>query len=387
MSNAPLAGIVGPMAARRFLFLFSDTGGGHRAGAQAVAQALHDLYGDAVRVTLVDALVYSRKWPFHRFPAWYPAMLRGGAIPWKIGFRLTDRAFAVEALTRLAYPYVRPALRALFQEHPADVIVSFHALLNRLLGLGVAEAPHPIATATVVLDILSAHALWFGRGLDRYFLPRKGMTARAQTLGVPREKIIPAGMPVRREMVEAATMPKARARKLLGLEEEGRIVLVVGGGEGMGPMPAVVQALLARKPQAQIIAMAGRNRTLRHNLLALASSQPLRVEGFTNQMHLWLRAADILVTKAGPNTLAEAFVMALPIVLYTAIPGQEEGNVLLVQEHDAGVWAPGPNRAADAVLALLADESRRRAMARRAGELATPRAAATIARELFSLAR
>ena len=374
------------MPAKRFLLLFSDTGGGHRAGAQAVAQALQHRYGDAVQVTLLDALVYSRKWPFYRFPAWYPHMVRGRAIPWKLGFRLLDRASAVEMATRATYPYVRPALRALFEEHPADVIVSFHALLNRLLGLGVREAPRPIATATVVLDMISAHALWFGRGLDRYFIPYEKMAGRAMALGIPRERLAPVGMPVRREMVEAARTPQARARKALGLDEARPVVVIVGGGDGMGPMARVTEAILRRRPQAQIAAIAGRNPLLRRHLHALARSHPLRVEGFTNDMHLWLRAADILVTKAGPNTLAEAFVMGLPTVLYAAIPGQEEGNVRLVLEQDAGVWAPGPERAADAVMVLLRDEELRRAMGRRAGELATPHAADAIARELYNLA-
>ena len=373
------------MTPKRFLLLYSDTGGGHRAGAQAVAQALHARYGDAVQVELVDALVYSRKWPFHRFPAWYPAMLRGRAIPWQIGFRLTDHRSMADALTRAVYPYVRPALRALFREHPADGVVSFHALLNRLLGLGMAETPRGMATATVVLDMLSAHALWYGRGLDRYFLPWEEMRARAQALGVRREQIRVVGLPVRREMVEAAGMTKAQARAALGLPANMPLVLITGGGEGMGPMVAVVRALLARKPRAQIAAIAGRNPRLQAQLLALARDHPLRVEGFTEQMHLWLRAADILVTKAGPNTLAEAFVMGLPLILYTAIPGQEEGNVRLVQARKAGLWTPRAGQAADAVMALLGDEARRKDMGRRSEELAAPHAADLIARELFML--
>ncbi len=374
------------MPAKRFLLLFSDTGGGHRAGAQAVAQALHQAYGDAVHVILVDALVFSRKWPFHRFPAWYPYMVRGRAWGWKMGFRLTDRAAAVEILTRLAYPYVRPALHALFEAYPADVVVSFHALLNRLLGLGVREARPPVATATVILDMISAHALWFGRGLDRYFLPQEALAARAKALGISPETLVVAGMPVRGEMVEAAKMPQARARNLLGLNEDGRVVLVVGGGDGMGPMADVVKAILQRDLPAQIVTIAGRNDLLRQRLRSLTPTSSLRIEGFTQEMHLWLRAADILVTKAGPNTLAEAFVMGLPTVLYAAIPGQEEGNVRLVEGHGAGVWAPHPQRAADAVASLLKDEEGRRAMGRRARELATPHAAETIARELYNLA-
>jgi len=100
-----------------------------------------------------------------------------------------------------------------------------------------------------------------------------------------------------------------------------------------------------------------------------------------------MRAADILVTKAGPNSLAEAFLAGLPLVLYTALPGQEEGNVDHVVGNGAGIWAPLPRVAARAVLQLLNDPERRAEMAKRSQALARPFATEQIAREIWRLAR
>ena len=57
-------------------------------------------------------------------------------------------------------------------------------------------------------------------------------------------------------------------------------------------------------------------------------------------MPQFMQASDVLITKAGPGTISEAFIAGLPIILYSRIPGQEEGNVTYVVEHGAGVWAP-----------------------------------------------
>ena len=369
------------MAPRRFLFLFSDTGGGHRAGAEAVAQAMVRLYGDAAQVTLVDALVASEKWPFHRFPAWYPTMLRARAMPWKAGFWLTDHRLVVDGLTRLIWPYVRSSLHRLLDEYPAQVVVSFHALLNRLLGLGL---PSGVASATVVLDFLTAHALWYGRGLDCYALPYGEMVAQARRWGVPEDRVQVLGMPVRQAILDVRAWSPAQARSRLGMPLDRPVVLVVGGGEGMGPQVSVVQALVARRPEAHLVVITGRNARVRQALQAM-HPKPYRVLGYTQEMAWWLRAADVLVTKAGPNTLAEAFVLGLPLVLYTAIPGQEEGNVTLVRSHGAGVWAPRPAQAAHAVMHLLRHPQERAIMAQRAAALATPDAAASIARCLWAL--
>ena len=64
----------------------------------------------------------------------------------------------------------------------------------------------------------------------------------------------------------------------------------------------------------------------------------LRVLGFVRNVPELMGASDVLITKAGPGTICEGFVAGLPIILYDAIPGQEEGNIALVEEQGAGVY-------------------------------------------------
>ena len=94
------------------------------------------------------------------------------------------------------------------------------------------------------------------------------------------------------------------------------------------------------------------------------------------------------MTKAGPSSIVEAFNAGLPLILSSALPGQEQGNVTYVVQEGAGVWAPGPEKVAQAVRAWLSDEGREAlhwagANARR---LAYPRAAWDIADEIGRLA-
>jgi len=370
---------------KHFLFLFSDTGSGHRSGALAVSQAMTSLYGDAVTVTLVDVFAELQKWPFDRFSTWYPAMVKGRSLPWKVGFELADSQAAVNSLTRLARPYIKTPFRQLLTRYPVDAIISFHPIPNRLLALEVAQTRSNIRTATVVLDFLSAPAFWFASGLDLYIVPYAAMIERARRLSpipLPMEAL---GMPVRKRILEGRRLPRDEAKASLGFPPSRPLVLLVGGGDGVGPIEKMTQRLLKAHPRASIAVIAGRNERLHHHLTSLAQTYSLHVEGFTEHMDRWLRAADILVTKAGPNSLAEAFVMGLPTVLYAAIPGQEDGNVTLVKDHGAGIWAPGPKRSVEAILSLLDDPQRREYMTRQAKSLATPDGATKIARRLWRL--
>jgi UDP-N-acetylglucosamine:LPS N-acetylglucosamine transferase len=454
---------------KRFLFLFSDTGGGHRASAQAVKGELARLYGEHQSVEMVDVFVALDQWPFARFPEWYPMAVSLKGLPWGVGFHLSDDVGLMKTMSRLVWPYARTAMCRLLQQHPADVIVSFHPVPNASLFLGLRQLGARTPVAVVALDLVTTHASWFAAEADITLVPTPLAKERALRCGVSPNQVHVRGMPTRRSFITAMQLSKEEARLCLGLPQDRPMVLISGGGEGMGPLEQVVRAV-ARETAgaADVVVITGKNRALyealscpgdvyrrtgdlyrqgwcrslsalgtlsaprtagapiststplpkplgfqktpkvfrRPRLLAQASPNlwgfgkpqrfsgddqgptppSVRIEGFVDNMEIWMRAADILVTKAGPNSVAEAFIAGLPLVLYTALPGQEEGNVAYVVENGAGIWAPIPRHAAQAVAHLLADSEARLAMAARSSALANPQATEEIARDLWSLA-
>ncbi len=346
---------------------------------------MHRLYGQGAAVELVDVFVDVGRWPFTHFPRWYPTMVKLRGIPWGIGYRFSNHLKWVERASTLTWPYVGKSLCDLLRRHRADVVVSFHCVPNSSLLLAMRQLGWRMPVAVVILDMVTAHASWFAPGADLYCAPTEATRRLAIRWGVDPQRIVVTGMPIRRSFVEAMHLSRGAARRRLGLPSDGVVVLFVGGGDGMGPLARVVRAVAVRRPDAHLVAITGRNRTLYRRLRGLELPTPLRVEGFVRDMEVWMRAADILVTKAGPNTLAEAFTMGLPIVLYAALPGQETGNVTHVVSHGAGVWASRPRRAADAVLTLVRDEVARTRMAEASRALAHPHATEEITRRLWSL--
>ncbi|MGC9467218.1 MAG: MGDG synthase family glycosyltransferase [Anaerolineae bacterium] len=369
---------------QRFLFLFSDTGGGHRASAQAVKDELVRLYGSSAAVEMLDIFVEMNRWPFHRFPAWYPTAVGLNGIPWGVGFHLSDGVRLMTAMSKLLWPYARTPLCDLLRRHPADVIVSFHPIPNCAIFLALQRLGQQPPVVIVTLDLVTAHAGWFTPGAHLYTVPTYAAKARALRWGLPESRIRVTGMPTRRSFLLSMDLPKSQARAQLHLPQEKAIVLIVGGGEGMGPLGQVVRAIAEQRPNAHIVVITGRNQALYEELANAGLPGSVQVEGFVSNMEVWMRAADLLVTKAGPNTLAEAFIPGLPLVLYTALPGQEAGNVDHVVENGAGIWAPLPRLAAQAVMELLNNPSARASMARRSQALARPFATEQIAQALWS---
>jgi 1,2-diacylglycerol 3-beta-galactosyltransferase len=370
---------------KRFLFIISDTGGGHRASANAVKDAMFSLYDKEAFIDTVDLFVEMDRWPFDRFPDWYPHFVSKRGLPWALSFYLSNRVRLVKTMSRIVWPYVRNAMCEVLREHPADVIVSFHPIPNHGIQLALQHLGWQIPVATVAVDLVSTHASWFVPGADVYLVPTKGAKQRAIRWGIAPNRIFITGMPTRRSFREVMALPQYAAREQLTIPQDKPAVLIVGGGEGMGPLAEVVQSISQKNLDIHITVIAGRNKSLQQELMHMSFSTPVQVMGFVDNMEIWMRAADILVTKAGPNTLSEAFISGLPMVLYTAIPGQEEGNITHVVNNGAGLWAPQPRVTASAVEYLIKHPEARERMAVQSRKLARPYASNEIALKLWEL--
>ncbi len=116
-------------------------------------------------------------------------------------------------------------------------------------------------------------------------------------------------------------------------------MLLMGGGFGWGPMEGMVEVVLRMPESVQALVIAGKNEPLRQRLLKRVAGQERRIQihGFTDRVHMFLEAADILVGKAGGLTSSEAMARGVPIVAVRPIPGQEERNVDYLQEAGAAV--------------------------------------------------
>ena len=144
-----------PKQQPNILFLFSDTGGGHRSATEAIIEALHLEYGNQYRTEMVDIFKDYAPPPLKMLPALYPRIVRAPQA-WGLGYHLSNGPKRVSVLSASAWPYVRNAYRRLVREHPSDLIVSVHSLANEpvLRALGHERPPF----ITVVTDLVSVHA-------------------------------------------------------------------------------------------------------------------------------------------------------------------------------------------------------------------------------------
>lgn len=372
----------------RVLLVYLNTGGGHRSTAHAAAETLRDLYGGRVHIDLVDVTAEYFSWPLSELSAVYRALVQLHGWPWALTYHLTNGPRRLSLLKDLWWHLTGGSILTLLDDHPADVIVCCHPLLKApcAQALRIKSPDKPLIT--LVTDLASGHASWFIYGDDRCLVATERARERAVTCGLPRNRVKVTGLPVKPCFIDAARRDPATVREKLGLDPDGPVILLLSGADGVGPLCRLVKAIIDSGVKAELAVITGRNDALRRDLVSRTWSLPVHVKGFVDNIHEWMVAADLLVTKAGPSTISEALVMGLPMILSGALPGQERPNVDYVVENDAGVWAPTPREAAAEVARLLGSERPLLdQMSKRAQSLARPGAARRVAKIIWESAQ
>jgi 1,2-diacylglycerol 3-beta-galactosyltransferase len=356
-------------------FLFSDTGGGHRAASEAIIEAIHCEFGEAVNTEMVDFLKDYAPPPFNRLPEAYPEMVRRPEL-WGAMFDISDGRPQARIVTSTFWPIARRAARRLVSDHHSEMLVSVHPIANSfvLKALGKNHLPF----VTVVTDLVSAHAMWFDQRADLILVPTEMARQNAIQYHMSASKVRVVGQPVSIRC-SAPVGDKVLLRKRLGWPKAKKVVLVVGGGEGMGPLAETARAIDESGLDVCLVIVTGRNNKLEAELKEQTWENPTFIYGFTREMPDFMRAADVIVTKAGPGTIAEALNAELPIILYAKLPGQEDGNVDFVVSEGVGVWAPEPLAVVRALTRWVCRPLERRKVVKNCRRAARPDAARQIA--------
>jgi 1,2-diacylglycerol 3-beta-galactosyltransferase len=365
----------------------SDTGGGHRAAAEAIRDALYRRYGEAnVAATLLDVFKASR-FPFNYMPELYPWLVNRSKSSYSMGFRLSDTRRRAALLSRVYYATNIRRFKKMIRANPADVVVCVHSIINRAAKSAYNALDTRPPFITVVTDLVSTHYFWFDRTVERCLVPTEAAYQRGLEAGLQPQQMRVTGLPVHPEFMERLT-DKAAARQALHWHADKPAVLMVAGGDGMGPLYETARAIDEKRLDCQLAIVAGRNQALKTRLESATWQQPVHIYGFVRNMPQLMAAADMIVTKAGPATITEAAIAGLPMILSDAIPGQEEGNVTYVIDNEAGAYAPQPALVADTVEQWLREGpdglTRRAQQARR---IASAEAVWRIAEEVWDWAQ
>ena len=354
---------------RRATILFATiaAGGGHVAGAWAMAESVERHYPGRFELRVSDYMkdlgitgldrLHKDSW---RRALRYPILAR-------VGQRVIDAfpRLTISVQRRILRGFARAAAADLGEDPPL-LIVSNHGLITT----GLAEAKRigglEVRVLTFATEPFNISAYWGDPRADRVLVASEESRRNLLRFGVPAGKMTVIGRPVRQAFLNAPPRDEARAR--LGLEDR-FTCLVSFGGEGLGRNPrASILGLLETDFPLQVVAITGRNEALKEELKALGAER-LRVEGFVDNLAEYLAASDVFVGKAGPSSVYEALAVGRPVLASGYAGLNELGVVRFIESRGLGHHVRTTAALAREVRRYAGDPGLLREVARRCREL------------------
>jgi 1,2-diacylglycerol 3-beta-galactosyltransferase len=372
----------------RVAILTGNMGGGHRSCARSLAEAFEGR-ARVIPLYLIDEYA---PFPFNTMSATYGPWVNYAPWLWRLAYRFGASRERVEWAERASYPLVRRRIAPPLVTTWPNLVISVHPLQINLPLRILRSAGNQAPFISVVTDPVTPPVAWFCSEVDLCVVATEPARRAAVANGMDPAKVKIIGLPIRRAFAEIHGQSRPGARAALGMRPDLPLVLLTGGGAGIGKLLATARAITCELADHQVPAqmgiIAGNNEALQRRLRSEPWPLPVTVLGFVEDMPGWLAATDLLITKAGPTTLAEAACAGVPVMITGFVPGQETGNVTWTLEHSAGVFAPDITQAAQLVSEWLRPGNPHLAeMAARARSIAQPDAAVRIVEAALDLLR
>lgn len=369
---------------QKILLMYITVRSGHYQAARAVEQGIRRVRPEA-EIFLIDAFAYLNPVLARIVDRMYLSMIQNWPDLWDFLYdnpRIVRRS---DRLRWLLHKYDSPRLKGLLEEFGPDAVACTQAFPCGLVADYKQQAGLEIPLYGVITDFLP-HAYWLSPQVNGYVVAGEAARTWLADRRVPEDRIHSFGIPI--NPVFSDRPDAGLIRRRLQISESVPVLLLMGGGQGLGPLLETVKGLDRLPQPLQMIVVAGSNEALYHRLIRLAPrlSHRLQVFGHVDFVSDLMSVADFIITKPGGVTTSEALAKQLPIVALNPIPGQEARNAEVLEAAGAAVIAKGPQAACRIVEEFLAEPGRLDRLRSKARTLGRPDSAVKTGRLILGAA-
>lgn len=339
----------------RILLLSCSTGEGHDSAAKAVIEALDNCgvlseRHDALALLSPKLAKFIGNWHV-RLYRYAPKLFDAG---YKMAEFITDDQDDPDILYE-ALALGSQKLQRFLTEGSFDAVICTHVFAGMLMTEVRKEYKTKVPCFLVATDY-SCVPYTEQCAMNCYFIPSSDQAGEYAAAGLSKERLIPAGIPIRQAFYSKEE--KHLARAALGLKSDGMVVLLMGGSMGCGPLRKIAKKVRERLPEGgTVITVCGRNERLYESLEDLVDEQ-FRVVGFTQEISRFMDAADIIVTKPGGLSSTEAANKHLPMVFIHTVGGCETYNFDYFLQKGYALGSKNADEVMDLVVGLMRSPER-----------------------------
>lgn len=342
-----------------YLFLYLKTGGGHLAPAKAVAEKIKAKQKNNVDIQLLDGLSESKNLVKKIIEDGYKNAINKAAWTFEFLYALHKINIISKFTAALVSKFVKPAIEKHILNTQPGKIVIFHFFLIKPVFEIINEHKLDIPVITVVTDPFTAHPIWFQQKDQNYIVFSDLLKEKCIKKGISKHRLHVFPFVLDSQFSKKVTPQRQRRiRKKLGFEPESRIIMIMGGGDGMPHGKKILKKILKRNVGAEIAIVCGKNEKLFNKAMELKTKydfQNLKVYGFIDFVYSLVSISDVVITKCGASTFMEILMMGKIPVINNYIWEQEKGNMEYVCKSNMGILEKDTSMIPDVLQRLLTD--------------------------------
>ncbi|MDR2897378.1 MAG: hypothetical protein LBU99_01090 [Spirochaetaceae bacterium] len=367
----------------KVLFLYLDTGGGHKGSARIVAKELESQYGGELSVELLNGFSPKQRIARLFFEIGYRFACLYVPSIFSIVYDLNTLPPVLRFVNRLVTPRTTRFLARYIREHDITKVVSFHFVLAPPAVQAIRQVNPSIPFLVMVTDPFTIHPAWIFEQDQHFIVYSETAKKEIQKMSpIPAERITVMPFIVDRRFYQPSVSDISGLKEKYQTTDYEHTLLITGGGDGLKGMVQLVRYFLTQKARFGIIAVCGHDRYAKQQLEELAQRFPnagLMVFGFVSFMDELIRISDCVVTKAGPLMIMEILACRKPLILSTYIHDQERGNVHYVTQNGLGWFLRTPALIYEKITRLFGDSDYEQRIRRNLENVSPPSGASELA--------
>jgi processive 1,2-diacylglycerol beta-glucosyltransferase len=358
----------------------ASIGNGHNEASKALKEQF-ELQGETV--TIIDTFHCIHPLLHKAFLELYLRMIKKTPRLWGRLYRYSEEYSWFLLLDQLG-TFFCEKLNSVIEKQRTTVMISTHPFVTAFLAKLKKKKNLSLPLYTVITD-LYLHPAYVRPEIDGYFTACPQIDQFANEHNLPLEQLFCTGIPIK--AIPDVNIPRWKIRNDLKLQSDKKTVLITGGGLGLGKYKEILRSLELIPSQIQILCMTGTNKQIEQDIHKYVSKHCIHVISYTEQFTMYLRASDVIISKAGGLTMSEALACETPILIYQPVPGHEEDNAQFLMDFGTAVKAEGTEEITGHLQRILFDDKTYKQLVQNAKKLKKPDAAKHIAYMIKQLIR
>lgn len=368
---------------KRVLLMYITVRSGHFQAARALEQGIRRL-SPSTEILTIDAFQYLNPILARIVDRMYLSVISNLPELWDYLYDNPKIVQRSERYRLLLHRYDSPRLKGLLEEFHPDVIACTQAFPCGLVAHYKKEYNLGTPLYGVITDF-TPHAYWVDSHVDGYIVPVEESRQWLAAHQIDPARVFASGIPI--DPIFSETPAVEGINRRLQLMNEIPTILLMGGGQGLGPILKAVELLDSIDRKLQLLVVAGTNDRLYHRLITLVAGlkHSVQVFGHVEFISDLMSVASMIITKPGGLTTSEALAKGLPLIVLDPIPGQEMKNAHFLSQIQVAREAPSVETLPQVVQDLLDNPQGLERLAANARRVGKPRAALDAARLILGI--